>query len=278
MSNFKKLWFWLVLLNLMLWLAVFSSTRPQGELSLVFCDVGQGDAALISKGNWQILVDGGPPNNKVLDCLQRHMPFWDRTIEMIVATHGEEDHVGGLIDVIESYSILYFVIDSSSVDSAIFRQFASLVKQSSGEVIQPQSGEIIKIGSIELAVLSPSGQVLGASTVVENPNERSIVFQLRFGQVSALLTGDISAQTEEQIDFLPADILKIPHHGSKYSSSDYLLKEASPKLAVISVGKNSFGHPTKEVLDKLKEKGIKVWRTDTQGELVLTTTGQNWAY
>jgi len=291
MSAFKKAWFWLILVNLVLWWAVFTFPKRE-ELKLVFCDVGQGDAILLSRGNLQVLIDGGP-DKRVLECLGRNLPFWDKTIEMVVVTHGEKDHLGGLIDVLESYRVLYFVTDNLAVDSNYFREFRRLIFESQAEVIEPKVGQKLEIGDLSFEVLWPrlwrgepneessiwqSDRVLGASDYTEEPNERSLVLKFKFKQVQATLTGDISSKTEEKIDFSPAEILKVPHHGSKYSTSDFLLGEVNPKLAVICVGKNHFGHPTEEVLNKLKSRGIKIWRTDTQGELVLRTLGQNWTY
>jgi len=290
MSAFKKVWFWLVLINLVLWWAVFSFPK-QGELKLVFCDVGQGDAVLLSRGKTQILIDGGP-DRKVLACLGRNLPFWDKTIEVVILTHGEKDHLGGLIDVLESYRVLYFVIDNLAVDSNYFREFRRLVFESQAEVIEPQVGQTLKVADLSFEVLWPSrakasedkpsfwqsDRVLGASDFTKKPNERSLVLEFKFKQAKALFTGDISSKIEQEINFSGAEILKIPHHGSKYSTGDHLLGKVGPKLAVICVGKNSFGHPTEEVLAKLKSRGIKVWRTDTDGELILRTTGKHWRY
>ena len=277
MSIFRKVWFWLLLLNLSLWLAVFSLPKT-GELKLVFCDVGQGDAVLVTKGSLQVLIDGGP-NEKVMNCLGNHLPFWDKTIEMVVLTHGEKDHLGGLINVLESYRVSCFVTDNTVVDSKIFRRFEELVLESGAVIVRPKIGDRLIVGDLEFDLLwPPDSRVLGTNTTIKEPNERSIVLSLKFGQVRAMLTGDISSKTEEGVGFSGAEILKIPHHGSKYSTGDFLLGEVNPKLAVISVGKNSFGHPTKEVLERLESRSIKIWRTDTDGELVLHSFGQDWSY
>jgi len=185
--------------------------------------------------------------------------------------------------------VLYLVTDGSAVDSNYFREFRRLVFESQPEVIEAKVDQVLKLGDLSFEVLWPdlksegssiwqSNRVLGVSDFAKEPNERSLVLKLKFKQVQAMLTGDISSKTEEKIDFSSAEILKIPHHGSKYSTSDFLLEKVGPKLAVICVGKNHFGHPTEEVLSKLKSRGIEIWRTDTQGELVLRTLGQNWTY
>lgn len=121
------------------------------------------------------------------------------------------------------------------------------------------------------------GEVLAAAVAPDKTNETSIVLKLSFGDFDTLLPGDIGFTTENQIDFPEVEVLKIPHHGSKYSTSDDLLKESSPELAIISVGKNSFGHPTKEVLEKLGELGINVLRTDQEGEIEIISDGTSWA-
>jgi competence protein ComEC len=263
---------------------------PDQNLHVVFCDVGQGDAILITKGTTQVLVDGGP-NQKVLNCLSNNIPFWDKTIEMIILTHPDNDHLGGLPDVIERYNVTQLLSHGLIKDSAIFWTFRDKVLEKNIPVYSPKAGDKIQIGGIALEVLSPKekmgdelvwkketdSQVLGAYTYSIEPNEASIVTLLSYGNFDVLLPGDISSQTEEAIESdKDVEVLKVAHHGSKYSSSEEFLERINPDLAVISVGKNSYGHPTKEVLERLRNLKIQVLRTDLEGEIEISTNGKEW--
>lgn len=281
----------LILLVGLVWAAVFQ--LPDNHLHLVFCDVGQGDAILVIHGPNQILIDGGP-NSQVLDCLANNMPFWDREIEMVVLTHPEKDHLNGLIDVIERYSVLQFVVNSVVKDSAGFWRFREAVLAEEMPVYSSKSGEQIKIGALVFEVFWPQERlgdplvwqpdmtqekILGAASVVGNPNEASIVLKLSFGDFDALLTGDIGFVTEKKLDladFGEIEVLKIGHHGSKYSSSEEFLAKVKPELAVISVGKNSYGHPTEEVIKRLSNQAIRLLRTDQEGGIEIVSDGKNW--
>ena len=263
---------------------------PDQELHLIFCDVGQGDAILITKGTTQVLVDGGP-NQKVLSCLADHLPFWDRTIEMIILTHPDNDHLGGLPDVIERYNVTQLLSHSLISESAIFWAFRDKIIDKKVPVYSPKAGDKIQLGGFALKILSPQErmgdelvwqkgtdeQVLGAYAYPDNTNEASIVTFLSYGNFDVLLPGDISSQIEGVIEVeKEIEVLKIAHHGSKYSSSEEYLERMSPDLAVISVGKNSYGHPTKKVLERLENLGIKMLRTDLEGEIEISTNGKEW--
>jgi competence protein ComEC len=263
---------------------------PDQNLHIIFCDVGQGDAILITKGNTQILVDGGP-NQKVLSCLANHLPFWDRTIEMIILTHPDNDHLGGLPDVIERYNVTQLLSHGLIKDSAIFWTFRDKVLEKNIPVYSPKAGDKIRLAGIVFEVLSPQekmgdelvwrketdSQVLGAYTYSIEPNEASIVTLLSYGNFDVLLPGDISSQTEEAIESdKDVEVLKVAHHGSKYSSSEEFLERISPDLAVISIGKNFYGHPTKEVLKRLRNLNIQVLRTDLEGEIEVVSDGKEW--
>jgi len=266
---------------------------PSNKLQLIACDVGQGDALLLTQGFNQLLIDGGP-DGRVLDCLADNLPFWDKEIELVVNTHPDKDHLAGLVDVIERYSVKYLVSNSLKVETNLFAQFQQLVLEKDIPLYSPQKGDKLKIGQLELTVLWPQekigdsriwdkkfvvqekdifslkgveeGEVLGKKR--QDTNDYSIVFHLQFGQFDALLTGDITSQVEKEIiknnKFKGIEVLKVAHHGSKYSTSEEFLQAVKPEIAIISVGKNPWGHPTAEVLERLKEIGAQVWRTDKQ--------------
>ena len=265
----------LTLVIALIWAAIFN--LPDDRLHLVFCNVGQGDAVLVHQGSTQILIDGGP-DQSVLDCLSGHMPFWDREIEMVVATHPEADHITGLIDVIERYNVEHFVLNSNGKDSAVFQEFRRVVENEGGEVYFPQGGDEIKLAPLKLAVLWPQSQekVLGTTTIEGEVNDTSLVLQLSYGEFDALFTGDISTKVEDLLKLNDTEVLKVAHHGSKYSTSEEFLKQTTPELAVISVGKNRFGHPTEEVLSLLNNQSIRILRTDQQGEVEVVSDGESW--
>jgi len=294
---FKKPLFWFFLILVLLWGTVFS--LPDKRLHLVFCDVGQGDAILISYGQIQVLIDGGP-DNKVSNCLSKHLPFWDRQIEMVVLTHADEDHFVGLIDVFKRYNVRHFVANSLINNKASFWQFYQLVLEEKASFYSPRTGEKIKIGTLELSVLWPqeklgdsrlwqkenllylsekrplSDSLLTKATFPDELNDTSIVFQLSFGHSQVLLTGDITEKVESQLNLEETEILKVAHHGSKFSTSEEFLSKLKPNLAIISVGENRFGHPARETLERLDRAGIKVLRTDQQGDIEIVSNGWGW--
>jgi len=280
------------------------TSLPDGKLHLVFCNVGQGDAIYIKtpKGN-DILIDGGP-NEKVLDCLGRHMHFYDRDIELMVLTHPHSDHFTGLISVLERYSVKKIVLENIyAQNNEKFEVFRQKVAEEKAEIYNPKGGDKIVIDGVELTALWPrevigdrrlwetgetrvakgAGEerekVLGVSTVSGDLNEYSLVFLLKNNNFRALLTGDADKEVLSNIselkegfgdfDFFqkPLDLLKVPHHGSEHSLSTTLIYQLKPKTAVISVGKNSFGHPASEILKILSEKDIKILRTDRDKEI-----------
>lgn len=294
-SILKKPLFWLFLITILLWLMVL--IWPDKNLHLIFCDVGQGDATLITYKQTQILIDGGP-DNKVLNCLSEHLPFWDRKIEMVILTHPEKDHFGGLIDVIKRYNVRYFVVNSLVNDKLSFWEFYQAVLAEKAPVYSPKVGEKIRVGPMDFLVLWPK-EKLGDSRIWEKAiyegatfiqggtlensgelNETSIVLQLSFGHFQALFTGDIPSRIEKEIieDFHtePVEVLKVAHHGSKNSTSEEFLENIKPKLAVISVGKNRFGHPTPEVLERLFKNQIKTLRTDKNKDIEIVSNGGEW--
>ena len=204
----------------------------------------------------------------------------DRSCRMHpLSTHPDADHATGLIDVIERYVVTQFLINSKGKDSGTFKAFKQAVLTEGSSVYFPKKGDQVNLGPLRMVFLWPEGQdqVLGASTIEREANETSVVFTLAFGRFEALFPGDISSAIEALIDFPDVDLLKLSHHGSKYSTSQEFLEESEPEMAIISVGKNSFGHPTKEVINRLEKEGIKLLRTDQEGEIEIISDGQTWA-
>ncbi len=269
---------------------------PDDQLHLIACDVGQGDAILIKKGFDEVLIDGGP-NNKVMECLSNNLPFWEKTIELVVLTHPEKDHITGLVEVLKRFKVKKIISNSLLVDKAAFRAFREAVGQEEIEVFSPKKGDKIKLAGMDFEVLWPKERlgdlrlwsqlaydteksgVLGISSFEGEINETSVVLWLKYDQFDAFLTGDIDQRTEEEIadehELEGIEVLKVAHHGSKYSSSQEFLEKIKPKIALISVGKNQWGHPTEEVLKKLRNLEIKILRTDMRGETKIVTDGKS---
>ncbi len=250
---------------------------PDGKLHLVFCDVGQGDAIYLRTAHGEdVLVDGGP-NEKVLSCLGEHMPFYDRTIELMILSHPQADHLTGLISVLERYSVKYFVSSGMGSETEGYQQLEKLLKDKKVSQKTELAGAKVKLDNLILNALWPSGKVLGATTMASDSNDISLILELSYGQFDVLLTGDAGREVQRQLGLIQqVDVLKVPHHGSKTALLESFLTEIKPKLAVISVGKNSYGHPTPETLELLKNAGAKILRTDKDGEIEIVSDGEKW--
>lgn len=296
MTNYWKYTFLFLFASVVLvFFAAFSFTDD--KLHLVFCDVGQGDAALVYRGSFQVLIDGGP-DSSVLSCLSGHMPFWDRKLEIVTLTHPQEDHYAGLIDVVRRYRIDLFVAPGVDNSTAGFRTLKREIEDRKIRVMSLAGGDMLRNGAIQIDTIWPErewismntesrienleSRILGAATAKVDLNEFSIVQRISFGDFDALLTGDIEPPVTETVaegygGNGGIEVLKVPHHGSKNGLTKTLLDAARPKLAVISVGKkNRYGHPHKETIKLLSEKAIKLYRTDLDGEVEIVTDGKKW--
>jgi len=247
-------------------------------LQVDFLNVGQGDSTFIeTPQGHQIMIDGGP-SSAVLGKLAYLMPFFDKDLDLIVLTHPEKDHMQGLLEILKSYKADYILWNGVKKEGQDYQLWlATLEKQKNmgAKIIIADSQEKIKAGTAEIDILFPFESV--ENKEITSANNTCVVVKLIYGKKSFLFTGDIDMATERKIvksgEDITSDVLKIAHHGSKYSSSPEILKSVSPFLAVISVGKNSYGHPTQEVLNKLENFGIKVKRTDIAGDIKLLCDG-----
>jgi competence protein ComEC len=253
------------------------------KLHVVICDVGQGDAIFIrTPNNYDILIDGGA-DNSVLNCLSKHMPFWDRTLEIMILTHSHADHLTGLIDVAKRYRVLAFGSEKVANPNDTYKELIKLLEQNYTQqrFLYQDDKFIIKDG-VSLETLWPTQEwVEQNSAGGGSPDENglSIIELLNYKNFKALFTGDAQAQDLERIDSLVGkiDLLKVPHHGSKTGLNSEILDILSPKVAAISVGKNNkYGHPTPFILDLLKSQNIKTLRTDQNGEIEIISDGKTW--
>lgn len=256
------------------WLAW--TALPDGRLHVVFLDVGQGDAILITTPRGQhILIDGGPSPNILLSQLSRHLPFWDRSLEIVVNTHPEADHVTGLVAAAERYRIARAVLSDVDHRSGALAALRAALAEAEVEVSQASAGMQLKTEEgLVLEILHPGRVPAG-----ERPNDHSVVIWLRWGQVSFLLPGDIPAEIEDRLvgayPHLKATVLKAAHHGSAGSSSAPWLNTISPQVVVISVAAdNPFNLPAPETLGRYSERGIQVLRTDQSGSIECITDGE----
>jgi competence protein ComEC len=256
---------------------------PDGKLHIVFCDVGQGDAAYVRFPDGRdMLVDAGP-NNSVLRCLGKFMPFWDRHINLVLLTHPQKDHMQGLLEVLKRYRVEYFVRSDIANTSEGFAELLDIVQEKKIRQKFVSAGELVTVGPAQLRFIWPTKQQL---LTMKNGgdidlNDGSLVFWLRFGQFDSLFTGDADTRVEHHYlrTALPdgaVEVLKVPHHGSKTGMSDSFLDWLTPDVSVVSVGKNTYGHPTKDALEMLAENNTQVVRTDQRGNVEVVSDGLRW--
>jgi competence protein ComEC len=277
---------------------------PAQEVELVVCDVGQGDAIFIKDRFTYTLVDAADDNNQALYCLTSHVPWFDSRLDLFVVTHPDLDHIGGAEAVLNRFEVSQVMLTADAKSSDGFARFRESVlrkKESGAQLLFPTVHVRGKMSnSIEYEVLSPRDRVGGQNVYnqelpettlsdinkehernIKNYNERSIVLFLKAHDTSVLLTGDIETQTETALIktnlLTQVDILKVAHHGSKSSSTPAFLDKVAPEVALISVGqKNRFGHPSLDVISRLKSIGTRVWRTDEHGEIVVRIDAQKY--
>lgn len=272
----------LIGLNFFVWQEVFSL---DGNLQVVFLDVGQGDSAFIetSQGS-QILIDGGPNQNKVLEELAKQTPFWDRSIDLVILTHPEYDHLNGLLGILARYKVANVLWNGVLTTKTLSQDWQKALAGEGAKIIIAQQGQKVKIGETNLLVLNPKEDLAG-KTMDSGLNETSVVVKLSYDRIDFLFTGDIAKKTENLLAgecpaigdcFLQSEVLKVGHHGSKTSTNQLFLEKVMPQMAVISVGENNlYGHPNSETLQRLREFGIKVVRTDELGNIKISSDGQN---
>ena len=260
----------LLLVAIFVWLAVWELT-PDDKVRIDFFDVGQGSAIFIAApNNNQVLIDGGP-SDAVLGKLGQAMPMFDRRIELIVLTHPDADHLNGLVEVLKRYQVEKILETGISDSSAEYQIWHKLIKEKNVPMVFAQAGQKIAIAdNLTLKIIYPLGKIVNED-FANRTNSASIVSKLVYGRNSFLFTGDTEESTESILEWdnadLRADILQVGHHGSKSSTSEKFLELVAPKLAVIQAGlKNKYGHPSQEVLSRLKN--IKIFRTDLDGDIV----------
>ncbi len=281
MENVKKNLKWYVVgllfvVNVFVWYAVLGEERG-GVLTVAFLDVGQGDAIFIEAPNGnQVLVDGGP-NKSVLRELGKVMPFYDRSIDLVVASHPDKDHIGGLVDVLKKFKVGVLVETGVVSETGVYEALKNISTEKGIQKIIAKRGERITLDkNVYIDILFPDRDAFGWEA-----NTASIVARLVYGNTSFLLTGDSPKRIEEYItsldgEALSSSVLKLGHHGSRTSTSEFFLGAVNPQYVIISAGLgNRYGHPHKEVTSSLKEFEIDSLKTYENGTIIFKSDGEN---
>ena len=247
-----------------------SSRKVDGNLVIYFVDVGQADCILISNNDHYMLIDAG--NNEDGPKLVNYFKGMGISkFDYVIGTHAHEDHIGGLDDIINNFDIKTFYMPDVSQTTYTFESVLDALERKNIYFETPKEDNSYKFGNSSFTVLS-------VGTDSTDLNNTSIVLKLTYGNNSFLFTGDATSSVERKIldKDISADVLKVGHHGSQYSSSANFLKAVYPKYAVIPVGKNNeYGHPKSITLNKLKKINAKIYRTDKDGTIICTSDGNN---
>lgn len=261
----------LVVLDFLVWWQVFNAEAAIRDLEIYFLDVGQGDSGLVVlPGGVEVLIDGGPPNGKVLDELGRILKWGDRYVDLVILSHPELDHFGGLVEVLNRYKVGALIWNGLEGKSAAFDDFKRAIYENNIQEIVLRAGDSIRHKDSNFFVLSPGENF----SSIKEVNDTSLVLELKSKNSKVLFTGDISAAIEENLLVGDVDVLKVAHHGSKFSTSANFLSAAKPEAAIIGVGKNSYGHPTPQTLERLEDTGAQVFRTDSDGTVKFVIDGE----
>jgi len=287
MKFLKKYWLGALLVSLLLgnivvWNAVYDR-RPSNLLRVYFFDIGQGDSIFVdTPSHGRILIDGGP-NRRVLSELGKVLPFSDKRIDVVIETHPDKDHIGGLPEVINRFKVGLFLEPGVESENRIDDELHRVLKEKNVPSFLARRGMTIDfLDGVKLVILFPNQDVSRWET-----NDASIIAKLVYGEKSFLLTGDATIKSENLLmsldlptgqagsEIINSTVLKAGHHGSRTSTSPLFAERVSPEYAVISAGKdNSYGHPHKETIDTLSKVGAKILSTIGLGTIEFETDGE----
>lgn len=265
----------LLLASLSLWYVLF--TGNDEHLKVFILNIGQGDSILISKNHYQVLVDTGR-GESTLDKVKQYMPYGDNEIELLILSHLDSDHVGGTKNIIEHMRVDEIWTINWQKETDTVRELKNTVEEKKILTKFVRAGEEKNIDTKELKLKIKSLNPFGYELDSEG-NNNSIVVKVSYGDIDLLLTGDLENEGEKilidkNVD-LKSEILKVGHHGSKSSSSQEFLEKIKPNSSLISVGKNSYGHPSQAILDRLKNINSDIYRTDESGTIEINSDGKN---
>ena len=252
-----------------------SKVPKDSKLMISYMDVGQGDAAYIKVNGNDILIDAGPRSNSK-ELLEQLKAKNIDDFELVIATHPHEDHIGGMVDVFKEYEVKAFYSPKITHTTKTYENLVKAVKDEGLKTKELKGGMVIDLGEgAKFEVFTPQ------KSEYEELNDYSPIMKLSFGDTSYLFTGDAEKLAEEEAlakykTSHDSDVIKFGHHGSSSSSSNAFIEAVSPKYGIISCAKdNKYGHPHRETLDIIKKYNIKTFRTDTDGEIILTSDGKS---
>lgn len=270
---FNKLFLWLIaFIFVMTILPQKIYAEPVSGLKVHYIDVGQADSILVQQGDSNMLIDAG--NNADANTVVEYLKSQNVSkLDFLVLTHPHEDHIGGADAVIKDFDINTVYMPKVTTTTKTFKDVVLAMKNKDYKATAPNPGDTFKLGDADCTILSPINSEKG------DLNTYSIVLKVQYGNNKFLFTGDAQASNEQDMinaDYdLSADVLKVGHHGSHTSTSEDFLNAVNPQYAVISCGKgNDYGHPHKEVMERLQAKGIPVYRTDEAGSIICTSDGE----
>lgn len=247
------------------------AAAPEGAFWVSFLDVGQADAALVCCDGEYMLIDGGNVDDGpyVVTSLQERGV---QSLSYVINSHCDEDHCGGLTDVLEAYDAEHVYSSTTAYSTRAFTNFAAEAERQGSAIAVPAPGDAFSLGSAAVTILGPLRDY-------GNNNENSIVLRIDYGETSFLFTGDMGREAEDELvdsgAELSATALKVGHHGSAGSSGYVFLREVMPQYGVISVGAgNDYGHPTDAALSRLRDADVTLYRTDLQGTVTVTSDGK----
>ncbi len=266
----------LSLVAVLVWSAALDA--PDGQMHVVFLDVGQGDSAfIVTPSGRTVLVDGGPDGQQTCSIIDRFLPFWDRSIDAVVMTHPHADHLGGLLAVADRYQVGILLHPGISSDSPLLAEWERRIAVSGIPRERATAGQELALGDgATLTVLNPSAGASAGGPDADDNN--GVVLKLSYGDVRILFCADIRAEQETTLlhrgAALEANVLKVPHHGSDTSSSPRFLAAVDPDVAIVSVGtENAYGHPHDSVIEALSASGATTLMTATHGTIEFVTDG-----
>jgi competence protein ComEC len=249
----------------------FSVIGGKDSFSEYFLPVGEGDSELIiTASGAKILIDGGPVNSAVLESLDAIFSPLDRSLDVIIMTHAEVDHFGGLMDVVKNYRVGLFMWNGIESGKETFKAFKKVLDEENIALLVIAEGDRMTIGGTKIYVVSPDKALLAGGDL----NDSAIIVEVDAESMRSAFMSDISSNIEEMLAgrIGRVDVLKVAHHGSKGSLSEEFFNTLSPTIAVIEVGKNSYGHPSREVVSALSTVGARVFRTDEKGIIKVKKT------
>lgn len=247
--------------------------ESSSNLKIYFVDVGQADCILINDNNEYSLIDAG--NNEDGEKLVKYFKDLGITkFKYVFGTHAHEDHIGGMDNIIENFQIEHFYMPDAITTTRTFEEVLDALEEKNIAFETPKEDENLTFSDTDF-------KVLHVGKDKKDLNDTSIVLKLTYKNTSYLFMGDATSSVEKDIldKDIKSDVLKVGHHGSQYSSTISFLKKVSPKYAIIEVGKNnSYNHPKEVTLKKLEDLGAKIYRTDEDGTIILTSDGENMSF